>query len=674
VYNKSHRLLKEIDMKNVLKYILLVAVMVIIWFVPVSAEEVDENLDIDTSIKIGVDSHMPPYSYINDNGILKGFYIDLIHAIAIERGIDIEIRPMPMYDARKELANSNLDLIIGSDHGVIYDNYFLSDAIIDSAEVIFVRLDNNYIIEPEDLKHADVSIQKGSVNNRYLRFIDLEHLTYVDNQQQGILQIMNGNAGAFIGDKLTGLYTIQKWKQDDFIKVIGGDAEGSKYYFISGNENTKHIKIMNAGIRKITLDGSYDKIYKKWFGETVSTDFQFDERLFAALKIGLLVLSFAFLLIIYWNYQLKNQVEKRTQEISKKSLELENSNKFRKDVLDNVLAGIIALDTEGRITLLNRRMKYVLDGIGEAKIGQKIQNTVISGIFMSNDFNKVFLEGLSFRNKELEIEVQDRRITFLYHIYPLVESNGEVKGSIISIRDISADKELASELKRQDRLNSFGLMAAGFAHEIRNPLTTIKTFTDIMPRRIEEERFRGKFLEIVPKEINRMNNMIQEILEFSKIKVPKVRGMKLLNLVDESIELLEDALSSKKIEIFNKVPAELGAYGDDERIKQVLINLIINSIDAVGEKGTIKISGQIDSGMAVLRISDNGVGMSEEVMEHIFDPFYSVKAKGTGLGMFVSYQIVKECNGDIHYESEYGEGAVAILSLPMQSMKGRRYE
>jgi len=661
-------------MKNVLKYILLIAVVAIICIIPVSAEEVDENLDIDTSVKIGVDSHMPPYSYINDNGILKGFYIDLIHAIAIERGIDIEIRPMPMYDARKELANSKLDLIIGSDNGVIYDNYVFSDAIIDSAEVIFVRLDNNYIIEPEDLKHSDVSIQKGSINNRFLRFIDLEHLTYVDNQQQGILQIMNGNAGAFIGDKLTGLYTIQKWKQDDFIKVIGGDTQKTEYYFVSRNGNSKYIKIMNAGIREITLDGSYDKIYKKWFGETVSIDFQFNERLFAALKIGLLVLSFAFLIISYWNYQLKKQVEKRTQEISNKSLELENSNKFRKDVLDNVLAGIIALDTDGRITLMNRRMKYVLEGVGAAHTGQKIQNTVISGIFTSNDFEKVFNEGKSFRNKELEIDVQDRKITFLYHIYPLIESNSEIKGSIISIRDISADKELAGELKRQDRLNSFGLMAAGFAHEIRNPLTTIKTFTDIMPRRIEDERFKEKFLEIVPKEINRMNNLIQDMLEFSRIRVPKVTKMRLRNLVQESSQLLEDAFGGKEIEIFNEIPAELAAYGDEERIKQVLINLIMNSIEAMGENGTIIINGEIDSEMAVVRISDDGVGMSEEVMEHIFDPFYSAKAKGTGLGLFVSYQIVKECNGEIHYESEYGKGTVAVLSLPMQRMKGRRYE
>jgi len=661
-------------MKNVFKYILLVAAISIILLVPVSAEEVDENLEIDTSIRIGVDSHMPPYSYINDNGILKGFYIDLIHAIAIERGIDIEIRPMPIYDARKELANSKLDLIIGADHGVVDDNYVFSDVIIESTEVIFVRMDNKYIIEPEDLKLANVTIQKGSINTRYLRFIDMDHIDYVDNQQQGILQIMNGNTGAFIGDKLTGLYTIQKWKQDDFIKVIGGDIKGTGYYFVSKDKKNKHIKIMNEGMREITLDGSYDKIYKKWFGETVSADFQFNERLFAALKIGLLVLSFAFLLIIYWNYQLKKQVEKRTQEISKKSMELENSNKFRKDVLDNVLAGIIALDTDGRITLLNRRMKYVLGGIGEAKIGQKIQDTVISGIFTSNDFDRVFLEGMSFRDKELEIEVKDRKITFLYHIYPLVESDGEIKGSIISIRDISADKELSGELKRQDRLNSLGLMAAGFAHEIRNPLTTIKTCTDIMPRRIEEDRFKEKFLEIVPKEINRLNNMIQEILDFSRIKVPKVGGIRLCKLVDESSQLLENAISGKEIEIFNEVPAELAAYGDEERIKQVLINLMMNSIEAIKKKGTIIINGEIDSEMAVVRISDDGLGMSEEIMEHVFDPFYSAKAKGTGLGLFVSYQIVKECNGDIHFESEYGKGTVAVLSLPMQIMKGRRYE
>jgi polar amino acid transport system substrate-binding protein len=661
-------------MKSVFKNLILASMLVFCLFIPVVAEEADENFDIDTSVKIGVDSHMPPYSYINDNGILKGFYIDLIHAIAIERGIDIEIRPMPIYDARKELAKDSLNLIIGSNHGAIYDNYLLSDSIIASTEVIFVRLDNKYIIEPEDLKLANVTIQKGSINMRYLRFLDMDHVAYVDNQQQGILQIMNGNAGAFIGDKLTGLYTIQKWKQDDFIKVIGGDSAGSSYYFISGEENSKYIKIMNAGLRAVTMDGTYDKIYKKWFGETVAADFQFDKRLLYALKIGILILSFAFAGIIYWNYQLKKRVDKRTLEISQKSLELENSNKFRKDVLDNVLAGIIALDTDGFITLLNRRMKYVLDGLGEARIGQKIQNTVISGIFLENDFEKVFGEGISFRNRELEIQVQDRRITFLYHIYPLVESKGDIKGSIISIRDISADKKLAEEMKRQDRLNSFGLMAAGFAHEIRNPLATIKTFTDIMPRRIDEDRFREKFIDIVPKEINRLNNMIHEILEFSKIKVPSRKSVEIKSIADESLGLLEDAVRVKGIEALNEVPEGLRAYGNEERIKQVFINLIHNSIDAVGEKGKIRIKGNTEDNMTVVRIFDDGRGMSEEAKEHIFDPFYSTKAKGTGLGLFVSYQIVKESNGEIHFESEYGKGTVAVLSLPRHPMKGRRYE
>ena len=665
-------------MKNflniVFNIVFIVSILVIFAVSPALAEEVDENLEIDTSIKIGVDSHMPPYSYINDNGILKGFYIDLIHAISIERGIDIEIMPMSMYETRRELGKANLDLIIGSDHGVIYDNYVLSDTIIDSAEVIFVRIDNKYIIEPEDLKLVKVSIQKGSSNNKYLRFIDVNRMNYVDNQQQGILQIMNGNAGAFIGDKLTGLYTIQKWKQDDFIKVIGGDEEVSGYQFISGDENSKHIKIMNAGLRAITLDGAYDKIYKKWFGETVETDFRLDKRVMDALKMGALIISLAFAIIIYWNYQLKRQVEKRTLEISQKSLELENSNKFRKDVLDNVLAGIIALDTDGFITLLNRRMEDVLDGVGEAKIGQKIQNTVISGIYVENDFQKVFKEGMSFRNRELEIRVQDRKITFLHHIYPLVESNGNIKGSIISIRDISANKKLAEELKRQDRLNSFGLMAAGFAHEIRNPLTTIKTFTDIMPRKIGEERFKEKFLEIVPKEINRLNNMIQEILEFSKIKVTAGREIRLRLLIEESIRLLEDSIVAKEIKAINEIPYEITAYGNEERIEQVIINLLMNSIDAVGENGTIKIGGNNEGDMAVVRISDDGDGMSDEVMEHIFDPFYSVKAKGTGLGLFVSYQIVNESNGKIYFESEYGKGTVAVLSLPRQEIKGGRYE
>lgn len=635
------------------------------------ADEAD--LDLDTSIKIGVDNHMPPYSYINDNGILKGFYVDLVHAIAIERGIDIEIRPMPFYDAQKELAAGNLDLIIGSNRTLLYDNYSFSKPIIQSSEVIFVRMDNQYIIEPEDLDLADVAMQKGNVNTRYLRFLDLDRIYYVDNQQQGILRIMNGNSGAFIGDKLTGLYTIQKWKQDNFIKVIGGDKDEKSYYFVSMDQNQKHMRILNTGLQAIRADGTYDKIFTKWFGETISANFQFSERVLMGLKIGGGLLLLAFAAIMYWNALLKKQVDIRTKELNVKNVELENSSRFRKDVLDNVLSGIVAIDREGRITLLNSRMQDILSKIGEAPLGQELSKTALAPIYVEADFKRVFEAGESFRNRETEIQVMERRVPFLHHIYPLRENNGTIGGAIISIRDVSAEKSLEEELQRQDRLNAFGLMAAGFAHEIRNPLTTIKNFTDMMPRKIEDPRFKETFMDIVPAEVDRLNNLIREILDFSRIRILTVDTVNLRELLDEVLEAFGEAADGKGLAILNQVPIGVKARGNREKLKQVFINLVSNAIEALPQGGELRVTGSLEKDLATLRFEDNGKGMSEEVQKRLFDPFFTTKSRGTGLGLFVSYQIIKESGGEIHYESDYGKGTTVTVLLPLPEKKEVRH-
>jgi polar amino acid transport system substrate-binding protein len=631
-------------------------------------------MEIDTSIKIGVDNHMPPYSYINDNGILKGFYVDLIHAIAIERGIDIEIRPMSFYDAQKELVTGNLDLIIGSNQAQLYDNYVVSNPIIQSSEVIFVRMDNQHIIEPEDLGLSDVAMQKGNVNTSYLRFLDLDRINYVDNQQQGILRIMNGNSGAFIGDKLTGLYTIQKWKQENFIKVIGGDKDKKSYYFVSMDQNQKYLSVLNSGLQTIRADGTYDKIYTKWFGETIATNFQLNERILIWLKIGIGFLLLLSIAIMYWNSLLKRQVEIRTKELNIKNSELENSNRFRKDVLDNVLSGIVTIDKEGRITLLNSRMHDMLSKIGEAHLGQKLSKTPLAPVYLEADFKRVLETGESFRNRETEIQIQERRIPFLFHVDPLRENNGTIGGVIINIRDVSAEKNLEEELQRQDRLNAFGLMVAGFAHEIRNPLTTIKNFTDMLPSKIENPRFKKKFMDIVPAEVDRLNNLIREILDFSRIRILTVDTVDLKDLVSDVLAVFRERTDEKSMVVSNHVPVGLKARGNREKLKQVFDNLVSNAYEAMPEGGKFQVSGGLAKGMVALHFQDNGKGMSEEVLKRIFDPFFTTKSRGTGLGLFVSYQIIKEMKGEIRYESKYGRGTTVTVLLPLTEEKEVSHE
>jgi len=235
-------------------------------------------------------------------------------------------------------------------------------------------------------------------------------------------------------------------------------------------------------------------------------------------------------------------------------------------------------------------------------------------------------------------------------------------------------KQSQDTLRRADRLSSLGLLTAGLAHEIRNPLVAIRTFTQLLPERYDDAEFREGFQGLALKEVDRICGLINDLLSFARPSKPNVVPENVNDVVDNIARILETQAKEKNVIIARDFGDNLPkVWIDREQMKQVFMNLILNAIQAMKEGGSINIAtrpvsrnGTQPSGDFVqVEIRDTGVGIPEENLQHIFDPFFTSKDEGSGLGLAVSHQIVQEHGGFVTVESHVGKGTAFFVHVPV---------
>jgi signal transduction histidine kinase len=232
-------------------------------------------------------------------------------------------------------------------------------------------------------------------------------------------------------------------------------------------------------------------------------------------------------------------------------------------------------------------------------------------------------------------------------------------------------------IRRADRLASLGTLSAGLAHEIRNPLVSVKTFLQLLPERFEDADFKTSFLNIATDEVERIQKLIDELLHFAKPSEPDLQYSDLNEIVDKTALLVKNELKGKEIVLTKSFDPDLPPIlSDKEQIKQVILNIIINAVQAMGKRGILKIETRA-VGLAgpkpsvQVEITDDGPGIPEEDLEFLFNPFFTTKHAGSGLGLAISHQIIKEHHGSIEVESVSGKGTSFFVSLPLDP---RSYE
>jgi len=237
-------------------------------------------------------------------------------------------------------------------------------------------------------------------------------------------------------------------------------------------------------------------------------------------------------------------------------------------------------------------------------------------------------------------------------------------------------KKSQNIMRRADRLASLGTLIASLAHEIRNPLVSIKTFTQLLPERMEDEEFRNYFLKIASGEIDRLTTLINELLGFARPSEPNLQGEDVNALIDKMEFLIATEARKKNINISKYYAPNLPpVMVDAEQIKQVLLNILLNAIQAISGGGKIWVETRViqvpheetSERFVQIEVRDSGVGIPKENLERVFDPFFSTRPDGSGLGLAISHQIVHEHGGFIDLDSEVGKGTSFRIHLPLKN-------
>ncbi|MGE5543031.1 MAG: transporter substrate-binding domain-containing protein, partial [Bacillota bacterium] len=617
---------------------------------------------------------MPPYEYLNEYDMFKGFNVDLMNALAIETNCDIELYPMSWTLARMSVAKGHLDGLQGVPR--THDDaleYAFTAPYLTVRSRLAVRRETTHIINLEDLRGRRVAVERDGVAHRLLaRYRDVE-VVVLNNEVEVIESLLAGEVDAAVAYDATARYVAEKWRRVDELKMVGEPVFTADYCIALRKGEEGLALTLDRGIKALKKNGVYAKIYEKWFGATADKGIERYRRyIYPALGV-LCILALVAGGSLRWNYVLRREVRRRTMELKESNARLEEQRQailkedtFKQQVLDSVGSGIVTLDREGRVVSMNEPARLYLSRSGPG--------AGICAIVDASAVDECMRSGRAVTCTDRETLTAGGRKQFMsVNVYPLLNVERSVDGAIVVFFDETEKKRLREQVHRQNKLEALGQMLAGAAHEIRNPLSAIKNFTDLLPRKFDVPSFRDEFLRHVPVEVARLDRLVSDLLNFARPSAPVPEVFRVGPLFESVVMLFREKARARGVSLEVRCGDEQ-AYADPSQMKQVLINLMLNALDWVNAGGRVLLQCRTEDKDTMLFVSDNGKGMGPEVLEAVYDPFFTLRPGGVGLGLSLCHHYVTDNAGTIEIESEPGKGTIVRIALPsMPPLKGAVY-
>jgi two-component system sensor histidine kinase PilS (NtrC family) len=378
---------------------------------------------------------------------------------------------------------------------------------------------------------------------------------------------------------------------------------------------------------------------------------------------------FAFFAVAFLSSQFNVQLSRTDANLALATRKLNDIRAFSERVIDSISSGLVTIDLQHQIISFNRAAEEIT-GFNEVQVVGKHLNALFPTISEQIEAGKdVLLSGHGLSRLNLDgTTAEGKQIQLGFSISPLTTVTGEITGLVLPFQDLTDVMRLERDIRRQDRLAALGRAAAGIAHEIRNPLASMRGAVQVLGNdsRLSDED--AQLVNIVLRESDRIDRIISDFLMYARPRQPEKEAVNLNHLLEETLTLLRynSEIDSSKYQL-RAVPCDDPAliYADPGQMRQVLWNLARNAIKAMPDGGAFTITLQRSSDGAQIQVdfTDTGIGMTEEQIERIFEPFSSYSTGGTGLGMSVVYHIINEHRGKIDVKSEVGRGTTITLLL-----------
>ena len=383
---------------------------------------------------------------------------------------------------------------------------------------------------------------------------------------------------------------------------------------------------------------------------------QSDIRTTVLLSVIMLVLGFGGFVSLFWMYSYRG---------AKKSLQ--DTSAFADEVVSHLPVGLIATGRSGRITFFNTAAEEIT-GLKKAFALNKSPHTILPDGLCG--LQEKLDQGKTISEQEIECDFSAKgRAAVSVSATHILNDSGEFVGQALILRDLSEIRRLQDQIQRQEKLAAMGGLAAGVAHEVRNPLSSIKALATFFAGQFADGSEAQEAAGVMVQEVDRLNRVITELLDFARPSDLNRQAHDMGSLLSRSIKLIQQDATNKNIEIDLQVDMDIcPVWIDSDRLAQCLLNLYINAIQAMENGGTLTVyCAAAGVGYLQVIVKDSGPGISLDQISNIFDPYFTTKKQGTGLGLAIVYKIIEAHQGQIAVDSTIGEGASFTIRIPCQS-------
>lgn len=612
------------------------------------------------TINVVIDRNYPPYSFIAEDGQITGFSIDLWKLFEKKTGIKVNIQAKEWSVAQEEMNQGKYDVI-----DTVFKNpkretiYDFSSPYERVDTFIFYQKNITGIDNLNRLKGFQIATKKGGATVTYLIENRFTNIKEFNSDEEMIVSAKNLDTTIFAIGKNTGYYFLYKYGIQKEFKIMETPIFSNYLHRAVRKGNKELLNLINDGFSKIT-QSEIDSLREKWFGKYTQPKYQYKVIIYIILSASLIIL-----ILSYINYYLKKAVLEKTKELEvekEKFITIFNNSDHMMGLLDKEGNFIIANDTTYKILKLekdslNGKHISVLPIFNNSKENMEI---LLKGLKLAIDGEKAVAK-LNFIDREIGV------IKYFHTSLIPVKKNKETVYIIAEGKDITEHIEHIKDVEKLKANKNLEIIIAGLAHDFNNLLAGINNYLNAMKEFNKDENI-NIMIDKTLSAYKRVTNLTKQILSFTKGVEPIFEETNIYKLLEDNLNFISSQYKGIIIK-FDCQNIQNRLKIDPNLMSQVFENLILNAIQSMNEKGILTISclNCVDNEKKFLRISikDEGCGIPESDLEYIFQPLYTTKKKGNGLGLYMVKLIIEKHSGFIRVESEIDKGTTFHIYLPL---------
>ena len=514
------------------------------------------NMESNEVLRVGIDPSVPPFQYL-DNGEIVGLNVAIIDSIAKDYNKKVEYIPMSIDNGVKKLLTDEIDMILGLRYDVNLLSYVeYTESVVQSIVCMLVKNDEQELIQSNlGQSYFVASVENNSAELKFLENLRRVNFNVAYNQEDAFQLLMMDRADFLLGVKDTIEFLISKNNLDDEYSIVDSYTTPVEYMIAVKAGNKSLVNLLNTGLSRLKLSGEYEELYFEWVENSEASIARKLNRIINISIIGAITAAAIFILSFIWNRNLKHQVKLKTIELVQANEDLEaqiketrNNIELKNLICESSPRGIVIFDNNGIISMFNKSALKIaaLDNI---PIGKCVYDIEPINLMLMDNIDIVFEKGTSYTCEEFRYIKNNNEYIYRYVMYPLYDYDNKLRGIIITIEDITEERKLKEQMVERDKNRVLTQIVAGISHEIRNPLTTIKAFVELIPHKIDNDKFKGDLINVVPQELQRVDKLIGNLIDYSKPKSQNRTTFDLGEVISSSVSFIEHVIEENNISI-----------------------------------------------------------------------------------------------------------------------------